>query len=315
MVENNLEEVSFTLPGLVGRGISAPTMMDNIRFVEESKRKAATHDWLYHCTTAEAFFSMIKSREMWLSNLKLVNDQEEVGRIDLPEYEKRYFVGCFTYDPDIPAEHWDEYGKRADGILWAVKRSYFKHEVYLMSSDNKHMESDLFQVHTNMEAAFKHSYELQQTKNKLSNPYYMLGYGFYQVVYDDELKKTIHGDSVMHLDGGDVKGSSVSPDIPGIIKSTHGLCQRFGREPYEKDWTTEKEVRLKVSVQQLSEEKNGNEQHDGMIQNIWFRKVAVPFANDAFQKVRIRLSPDFDDQEAFMNRLRQELPDSEIEVF
>ena len=315
MDEKNLQEISFTLPGLIGRGISAPTMIENLHFVQESKRLAASHDWLYHCTTSDALINMIKSKEMWLSNLKVVNDQEEVGRIDLPEYEKRYFVACFSYSPDVPPEHWDEYGNRTNGVLWAVKRSYFQHALFLLDAENKHMEPDIFHVYNDMQEATKHCVKLQNTQNRLSNPYYMFGFGFYQVIYDDNLKRTISGDSVIHLDGVDIPGRSVSPDIPGIVKSTHGLCQRFGREAYEKDWTTEKEVRLKVSVQQLSEEKNGNAIHDGMIHDLWFKRAAVPFANDAFQSIRIRFSPDFDEPEEFKRQLSALLPNTTIEIF
>ena len=315
MAKDNLQKVSFTLPGVIGRGISAPTMMDNIHFVEESKQKAATHEWLYHCTTANALLSILNNREIWLSNLKVVNDQEEVEKIDLPEYEKRFFVGCFTYDPNIPDEHWDEYGTDKNGILWAVKSSFFKREVYLLDGQNKHMEGDLFRVHTDMHTAIQYCIEIQNNQNRLLNPYYMFGFGLYQIIYDDELKKTIHGDAVMHLAGGDVLGCSVSPDIPGIIKSTHGLCQRPGRESYRKDWTTEKEVRLKVSVQQLEEDINGNKEHDKMIHKFWFKRAAVPLSENALHCIKIRFSPNFDDKKAFLDELHSNFPDSKIKVF
>ena len=62
MAEN--DEISFTLPGLQGPGISAQGMMDNIDFVAKSKGLAITHKWMYHCTNADAFISMIQSKEM-----------------------------------------------------------------------------------------------------------------------------------------------------------------------------------------------------------------------------------------------------------
>lgn len=77
----------------------------------------------------------------------------------------------------------------------------------------------------------------------------------------------------MNLGGDEIQGRILTPEIVGIIKSTHRICRRPGKTPYDKDWTTEKEVRLKVGVQQLNIFANGYEIHDGMImQKPFFRK-------------------------------------------
>ncbi len=54
-------------------------------------------------------------------------------------------------------------------------------------------------------------------------------------------------------------GRSLTPSVAGIVKPTKGMCQRWEKEPYEKDWSTEKEVRLKVGIQQLDIFKNGHD--------------------------------------------------------
>lgn len=100
-------------------------MAENLQFVRNSKELAKTHEWLYHCTTASALRSILKNREFWLSNLKCVNDEEEIARIDVPEYENKYYVCCFTYDPQIPDIHWKEYGSEEDGVLIGIKANCF----------------------------------------------------------------------------------------------------------------------------------------------------------------------------------------------
>ena len=69
--------------------------LNNLNFIRESKRLAEEHEWLYHCTTDVALISILKNKELWLSNLKLVNDAEEADRVDVPEYERTYLYMLF----------------------------------------------------------------------------------------------------------------------------------------------------------------------------------------------------------------------------
>lgn len=313
MVENkNMEKKTFTIADLLNGGLIGKTMKENLEFVEESKRLAATHDWLYHCTDADKLISILESKEMWMSNLKNVNDHEEAGRIDVPEYENKYFVACFTYDPNVPPEHWNEYGKN-NGLIWAVQRTYFKKQIILLDKENKHLDDDQFRVFPDINKAFTHCIEMQRCNKLYLYPYYMFGFGFYQIVYDDELKKNIAGESQICMGKTNIRGRSLNPDIPGIIKATRGICQRDGEAPYVKDWTSEKEVRLKVSIHQVYEDKNGNEDHDRYINSMWFNRVAVPFTEEAFKTIRIKFSPYFVGKEDFIDRLHNLLPKANVE--
>lgn len=314
MNENLKQNILQVVKQLEGQTISLDNALDNMRFIDESKRLAKEHEWLFHCTTDTALISILKNRELWLSNLKLVNDKEEIERVDVPEYEKTYYVSCFTYDPKIPEEHWLEYGNIENGVLIGIKPTWIEREAIFMNTDNQKCEDEFWRIFKNQDEALKYKVE-QQLKRKITNPYYINAFGFYQVIYDDTVVKTIKGNGTMDINGAVIPGRTLTPGIAGIIKSTKGMCQRWGKEPYMKDWTSEKEVRLKVGIQQFDIFKNGYENHDGMIvQNGFFPKVAIPVSGKAFDEIKIKFSPNFKNQEEYLEKLNNILPDSAIEV-
>jgi hypothetical protein len=312
-IQKHAEATWAFVKSLEGTVVFSDGMVDNLNFISESKRLAKTHDWLYHCTTAGALKSILKNREFWLSNLKIVNDDEEAGRIDVPEYENKYYICCFTYDSQIPDAHWIEYGSESDGVLIGVKREWFLRQATFLSGDAFKNDDD-FIIMKNYEEALAVK-RVEQQKNRKTNPFYINAFDFFQVVYDDTLLKKIVGTSSMRTDENKIYGRFFTPEVAGIIKSTHGISRRHGREPHEKDWTSEKEVRLKVGIQQLDIFYNGNEQHDGMIMgSAFFSKIKVPVSDKAFDIVKIGFSPKFVDRDAYLKDLRKLLPDSVIEM-
>lgn len=62
----------------------------NLEFAKKSREAAKEYTWLYHCTDTAAAKSIIKKRELWLSNLRTVNDKDEANRIDLKNYKDLY---------------------------------------------------------------------------------------------------------------------------------------------------------------------------------------------------------------------------------
>lgn len=299
---------------LEGKTISVGNTLDNLKFIEESKRMAREHEWVFHCTTDISLLSILKNSELWLSNLKLVNDKQEVARVDVPEYEKTYYVSCFTYDPQIPKEHWEEYGNMQNGVLIGIKPEWVKRTAVFMCGNNQKCDSEFSMIFENEDAALNYKME-QQQNGRLTNPFYINAFDFYQVVYNDELIKNIKESSSMEINGQVFSGQSLTPAVAGIIKSTKGICQRWGVEPYEKDWSTEKEVRLKVGIQQLDILANGNEIHDDMImKEAFFPKIAVALTEDAFEEVKIKFSPAFKDRKAYLKKVENMLPGRKIEV-
>ena len=301
---------------LEGKTIKFDNALNNLEFIKESKRLAKEHEWLYHCTTDVALLSILKNKELWLSNLKLVNDEEEADRVDVPEYERTYYICCFTYNPEIPEEHWEEYGTMENGVLIGIKPDWVKRgAVFMSGNDNQKCESKLKTIFNTENNALEYKI-MQQQKGYKVNPFYINAFDFYQVIYDDKLIKNIQGNSLMVIENREFSGRSLTPEVAGIIKSTKGICKRFGKAPYEKDWTTEKEVRLKVGIQQCDIYKNGYEIYDSMImQDVFFPKIAIPLNENAFNIIKIRLSPNFQNKETFIENIASLLPGNKIDIF
>ena len=297
---------------LLGQQIHADNVTENMDFVNHSKRLAASHEWLYHCTTAEALKSILKNKEFWLSNLKCVNDREEVERIDVLEYEKSYYIASFTYDKNISEEHWEEYGSSANGVLIAVKPKWFLRKATFMTTSNQKINSCNLSIMETKEIA---RLLIMNASEINTNPFYINSFDFYQVICDDELKKNIAGNAVIKINESEHHGISLTPEVAGIIKSTHGVCRRSGKLDYDKNRASEKEARLKVGIQQYRNQKNGNEINDNTIlDNCFFTKIAVPLAENAFDTLKIGFSPKFKNKEDYLKELGDIYPDIRIEL-
>lgn len=291
---------------IIGSRISVPMASENMNLISQSKKEAKRYEWLYHCTSIDALISMIKNREMWLSNLQVVNDKEEAGRIDFTEYEKAYYVGCFTYDKNITEEHWREYGQSEHKVLFGMKTEWFNRKLAFLNTDYTKNDWDIFKIYNSFEEAINYQIESQKEGKIVPAPYYVMDYGFYKVIYDDELKRNIKTKSVWNIDGMTLEGAAITTGIAGIIKSTHGICIREGKEPYDKDWSSEKEVRLKVGV--ITSNK------DLIKTGLFFGKMAIQLSEDAFSELPIVFSPDMcqKDRASFIEKIRLLLPKSNV---
>lgn len=298
---------------LEGKIIHSNNAMSNLHFIDDAKKKAASYDWLYHCTNAIALKNILRSREFWLSNLQFVNDKNEAERIDSDEFKNTFFVSSFTYDPDIPESHWKEYGSEEDGVLVSVKSSWFERKATFLAGASP-LNDDFFTIHKNGDTALRYKID-EQLQGRITNPFFIGSFGMYQVVYDDALFMEVYGDSQMEINGQVLPGKSVTPDVAGIVKNRKGPCLRQNKEPYEKNWEIEKEVRLKVRIQQLDNKKNGNELHDGMIMPVPFLRVAVPLNEEAFNEIRIRFSPKFQDKDGYLEEIRTLYPNCVVTEF
>ena len=286
--------------------ITAPIALEDMEFVKKSKQEADKYDWLYHCTTVEAMLNMIKSKEVWLSNLKVVNDSEEANRIDAKEYEKAYYVVCFTYDDDIPDEHWHEYGQSKQKVLFGMRKSWFEKNIYFLNVDHSKNDEEIFRILNSCKEAFDYQMKNASAGKIVSAPYYVIDFGFYKIIYSDELKKNMQSKTIWNIDGGGLIGDAIVFGIPGIIKSTHGMCCRNGKEPYEKNWESEKEVRLKIGVFTENKEirKSG----------LFFRQMAVKLNQTAFDELPIKFCPEMtgEDKARVIAQIKDELPETKI---
>lgn len=304
--DEQLNAIWQAVKALEGTTIEAPEMTSNLRFSKEARAKAKGHEWLYHCTNVNALFGIIKNWEFWLTNLKLVNDKEEARRIDVSAYEKSYYVGCFTYANNVTQDHWQEYGNLSDGVILGVKQEWFERNATFMTSCNDKDNNDFFKVYPTREDATNAKMFEQLQNKRLINPYSIGEFDFYQVVYDDSLIKNIRGNGSWIINGTAYPGATLTPTVVGIVKSTKGICGRPGCEPYMKDWTTEKEIRLIVRIDAYFTDNT---------LDFFFPKVAVPLKRSAFDELKIRFSPYFDSSAKVkcIEEIQQLLPLCKIE--
>lgn len=61
-----------------GSTIESKELKDNMNFIHNSKETAKKYEWLYQCTSIDALKNILKSREIWLTNLQKVNDIEDL---------------------------------------------------------------------------------------------------------------------------------------------------------------------------------------------------------------------------------------------
>lgn len=288
---------------LEGSTLSVP----NNNILTKSKQEAKQYEKLYHCTKADGLLSIIKKREFWLNSLKCVNDKDEKKRIDVSKFENSYYVACFTYENQISSEHWTEYGDYDNGVLFSIKKEWFLKDIVFMSSDNQKIDNENCKIYISSKIALDEKIKAQKNGNRL-NPFSLFDFDFYKIIYNDELICNIENEDTVDIHGEAYPAIVQNPTIVGIIKKTNGICERSGQKPYPKDWTTEKEVRLKIGIWQGA--------YVDKKLDYLFPKIAVKLSPDAFDAFDIRFSPNFDDKKknTYLEELHTLLPDSEINV-
>lgn len=296
------------MESIIGSTIESEALKENMDFIRDSRRNAMKHEWLYQCTNIGALKNILKSREIWLSNLQDVNDKKEADCITVSKFERWYFVACFTYDDMITLEHWEEYGSKTEGVLYGFKPQWVVKEADFMQKRGVKMKDRDYRVCRDYkEASRVMSYESKMS-GRVCNPYYFYDFDFYQIVYDDNLKKDMQGFCSWKVDDEtELEGRAITPGVPGIIKSTHGLCRRSNEKIYDKDWTTEKEVRLKAGITSYD---------SSLLKKVKFPYLAVKLSECAFETLKIRFSPFMprNKQKEYLEELKELVPDACIQV-
>lgn len=200
----------------------------------------------------------------------------------------------------------NEYGKSKECILFGLKQAWFEKKLTFLNEDHTKCNDKCFSIYNTFEDALRFQENEIKKGTRTGAPYFIIDYGFYKIIYDDNLKKNIESEAVWIVDGNNVSGTRITPSVAGIIKSTHGTCYRDGKEPYEKDWTSEKEVRLKVGVTT----------NNAQIVNrgIYFQKMAIKLSKDAFSELPIKFGPNISCENKMQSilKIRNLLPVSNI---
>lgn len=260
------------------------------KIIRRAKRGAAKHPILFHCTTTDAFLSILKTREFWLSNLKCVNDREEGHRITRPEYEKSFFVASFTYRNNVSRKHWREYASLDDGVLFSVSQSWFQRSAEFLTSQNDRFPCPII---TDKRAGTDeyNRLALLGIPSKDIILFSIDDFGFYKVIYNNKLHDSIVNNGQISSPGCNGLAFPIQvirPQVAGILKGKTGDCEREGCTIYKKRWKEEKEVRLKLHIQQVMTE-------TGVVPLIksWSPKAAVKLNKNAFSFCKIRFSPKY----------------------
>ena len=95
------------------------------------KDKAKEHKMLYHYTNLESLLKICSSSSIRLTQLALVNDLEEEGRID-PIKRNKVFAACFSHHADESIPLWNMYSKDKYGLRLGMPNiSFFEnHDNY-----------------------------------------------------------------------------------------------------------------------------------------------------------------------------------------
>lgn len=292
----------------VNGDIICPESMNMLRLIEKSKNEAMKYEWLFHCTKSENLLSIIKSRTFWLSEIKHTNDKMEFQQIDVDTYKNSYYIACFSLESRLSDPHWKEYSDTSmtNGILFGVKRDWFTKKINFMNSENNKADIEMLKIYEGYNEALNEKIR-KQKENRIIEPYYILNYGFYKIIYDNEINVKIRTKGKFH--GVDMPCFNILiPSAIGIVKRTDGICSRNGMNPYNKSWVDENEVRLKVQIESFSQKFNAID--------CYFPKISVSLSNEAFNDLKIKFSPYFDQTKKveYIDTLENLLPNSKIEV-
>lgn len=281
--------------------------IDNIsrELVYKSKKEAKEYDLIYQCTSFSSFKNILKTKEIWLSNLKELNDKQEVRTVTRPEFENFYFVASFTYDNNISEKDWMEYGRSEDSILFGFKRDWVKREGYLMSGSSYYNKVPNGKIYKNFDEM-----NIIRLRNECNGniifPYYFQDFGFYKVVYDNTLYLKMEEMVDWSIDDFfSLNGRIIDFALPGIIKQKRGICKRDEKE-YSKKWEEEKEIRLKATIR--------TSYYNNETKIFHYPKIAVKLNENAFDKIVLKFNPKLDEER--VNNYKLEIknlkPNSEI---
>jgi len=283
-----------------------------LSIIRKSKQAAEKYQFIYHCTTTDSFFSIIRTHEFWLRNLKCVNDQEEAENILLPEYTKNFFISSFTYKDNVAFKHWKEYASMNDGILFSVSQKWFYRNAQFMNSDNVKIDIPILSTAQQSTDEFLRLAHYKSTRE--IEVFGLYDFDFYKIKYSRKNPKVDwqEGQFVSNEDRSrEAPIDTVIVNIAGVVKNRKGICRRPGRKGYIKKWSAEKEVRLKIRIQKAMTDTG-----IAPLSDKWYEKAAVSLNDAAFDNLIIRFSPKYPKKEKIitLEKLKEILPESKIKV-
>ncbi|MDU0111472.1 hypothetical protein RT723_00250 [Psychrosphaera aquimarina] len=83
-------------------------------------------EYLYHYTNIESLAHILKSQQIRFSRLDLVDDMTEGQSNDAVDWQKYFFISCWTDDPVESIPLWHMYTKEMSGVRLKLPTSMFK---------------------------------------------------------------------------------------------------------------------------------------------------------------------------------------------
>lgn len=83
---------------------------------------------LYHYTSIESLFYILKNKTIRFNNLTRVDDLEEKESSDLGDFGKFAFVSCYTYNSEDNLPMWHMYSKGMTGVRIEFPCDFFDYE-------------------------------------------------------------------------------------------------------------------------------------------------------------------------------------------
>lgn len=252
--------------------------LKRLEYVENQMKKAEQHEKLYHATKVESLISIIKNKELWLSNLNNVNDTQERKNIDFKEYRNSTYVACFSYSEELAPHHWEEYGGEADGVLIGIKNhEFWTSDIVFLNSQNGLVEGEDNIIFKNIDDGILKAKAFFINSMKLVEIDYLpSGYS----------KDRYH---IAEIQEG---GQYIIPALTAIQKDATG----WSIKGKKRNWYLENEVRLVVVLQKK----------DTQNQLFYYPKIRVKLKDSFFKDVVIKFSPKMNQRKKYEYRKQLE---------
>lgn len=191
----------------------------DIEIYEEMKKMADENQKLYHCTTIEAFLSIVKNMEFWAFPLSVMNDEDEQYRLVKNEYDDKVFIISFSYKIFGNEDEWAEYSKdkKDNALIFSVKQGWFSEEMYCVEDESKIL--------------------INNTETNLARKRDLVVNDFIGVYYDDIYEAEPKFSNEMFIFN--------KPRLAGFIKKKSGVSSV---SKCKKSWSEEFEIRKRIVI-------------------------------------------------------------------
>lgn len=208
--------------------------MDIQELFENAKFKLDEVEYLNHYTNLESLHYILRNKSLKLSRIDKVNDLIEHSRMDVFE-DRKGFVSCFTRRQKESFFFWKVYSHKQEKDI-GIRISF--------PSEIASLNEFFFDPECTRPIPFTEISDIQHCSYNLEEDWGFRHFGFYNVVYIDDLAELKYEDTELKEFLKDcVTACRLSPEkhhLPCIVKT--------------KEWDSEEEVRITVFLRPKGQE-------------------------------------------------------------